>query len=161
MDVQQNDGGMGFPHHRRSTRLSTHDYRWTRAYFVTIRVKTHDPLFEIPQLHQILLETWEGLPQRFPGVTLDEFVIMPDHMHFILWLDGLVKHAPTLGEVVGAYKSLTTVAWIRYSKAAHIDSIGPFWLRNYYDRIIRNHDELERARLYIRNNPHKLATREW
>ena len=128
---------------------------------MTIRVKTHDPLFEIPQLHQILVKTWEELPRRFTGMMLDEFVIMPDHMHFILWLDGLVEHAPTLGEVVGAYKSLTTIAWIRHSKAAHIDSIGPFWLRNYFDRIIRNNDELERARLSIRNNPHKLATREW
>ncbi len=160
MDSQQNEGETNYPHHRRSIRLSTHDYSWTRAYFVTIRVKTHDPLFEIPQLRQILLETWEGLPQRFPGVTLDEFVIMPDHMHFILWLDGLAKPAPTLSEVVGAYKSITTVAWIRYSKAARMDSIGPFWLRNYYDRIIRNSVELEKARLYIRNNPRKLATRE-
>lgn len=120
MDSQQDDGGTEFRYHRRSIRLPKHDYSWTRAYFVTIRVKTHDPLFEIPQLRQILLETWEGLPQRFPGVTLDEFVIMPDHMHFILWLDGLVERAPTLGEVIGAYKSLTTVAWIRYSKVAHM-----------------------------------------
>jgi REP element-mobilizing transposase RayT len=106
------------------------------------------------------METWEALPQRFPGVTLDEFVVMPDHVHFIVWLDGLVDHAPALGNVVGAYKSLTTVAWIRYSKAAHIDSIGPFWLRNYIERVIRNNDELERMRLYIRNNPRKLETRE-
>jgi REP element-mobilizing transposase RayT len=83
-----------------------------------MRVRTHDPLFEVPQLRQILMETWEALPQRFPGVTLDEFVVMPDHVHFIVWLDGLVDHAPTLGEVVGAYKSLTTAAWMRYSKAA-------------------------------------------
>ena len=41
-----------------------------------------------------------------------------------------------------------------------MDSIGPFWLRNYIERVIRNNDELERMRLYIRNNPHKLATRE-
>jgi hypothetical protein len=58
-------------------------------------------------------------------------------------------------------RTFVTVAWIRYGKAAHMDSMGPFWQRNYHDRIIRNNDELERARLYIRNNPHKLATREW
>jgi len=52
------------------------------------------------------------------------------------------------------------VAWIRYSKAAQMDSIGPFWLRNYFERVIRNNDELERMRLYIRNNRHKLETRE-
>ncbi len=160
MTSQQDDGSAEFHYNRRSLRLPRHDYTWTRAYFVTMRVRTHDPLFEIPQLRQILMETWEALPQRFPSVTLDEFVIMPDHVHFIVWLDGLVDHAPTLGNVVGAYKSLTTVAWIRYSKAAHMNSIGPFWLRNYIERVIRNNDELERMRLYIRNNPHKLATRE-
>ena len=53
-----------------------------------------------------------------------------------------------------------TVAWIRSSKAAQIDGIGPFWLRNYFERVIRNNDDLERMRLYIRDNPHKLGTRE-
>src|SRR5712691_10698154 len=101
---------MMFPSHRRSLRLPTHDYTWTRGYFVTIRVRGHDPLFEIPALRAILTDTWEALPQRFPGIALDEFVIMPDHVHFIVWLDGLVEQAPTLGRVVGAYKSLTAVA---------------------------------------------------
>ncbi len=87
MTSQKDDGSTGYRYHRRSTRLSKHDY--TRGiYFVTVRTQTHDPLFEIPQLRAILEETWQALPQRFPGVTLDEFVIMPDHVHFILRLDG-------------------------------------------------------------------------
>src|SRR5437868_13007058 len=87
MGAQESQQDKTYKYHRRSTRLPKHDYTWSRGYFVTIRTSTHDPLFEVPQLHAILRETWEALPQRFPGVTLDAFVIMPDHVHFILWLD--------------------------------------------------------------------------
>ncbi len=69
---------------RRSLRMSTHDYT-AGAYFITIRTYQSESLLEVPELRTILLEAWQALPGRFPGVTLDEFVIMPDHMHFILW----------------------------------------------------------------------------
>src|SRR5713101_6558081 len=96
---------------RKSLRLPKHNYGWTGTYFVTLRAAEPGTIFEIPALHTILLETWEALPGRFPNVTLDEFVIMPDHVHFIIQLEGNIEKAPTLGRVIGAYKSLTTVAW--------------------------------------------------
>ncbi|HEX9134710.1 MAG TPA: transposase, partial [Ktedonobacteraceae bacterium] len=160
MNSQENDPTKALPYHRRSLRLPKHDYTWTRGYFVTIRAKVHEPLFEVPELRAILMEQWEALPQRFPSITQDEFVIMPDHIHFIIWLNGLAKNAPTLGSVVGAYKSLTTVAWLRHNKANKIEYPGNFWLRNYFEIVISNHDELEKMRHYIRNNPAKLETRE-
>jgi len=140
---------------RRSLRLSNHDYAATNAYFVTIRAKQPEPIFEIPELHEILLETWQALPERFPGITLDEFVVMPDHVHFILWLDGKIENLPTLGSVVGAYKSLTTVAWLRHIQSAGLECSGLIWQRNYYERVVRI-EELEKTRHYIRNNPTKL-----
>ena len=160
MTSHQNDQDTTYPFHRRSLRLPKHDYTWTRGYFVTIRAKVHEPLFEMPSLRTILTKEWEALPQRFPRITLDACVIMPDHMHFILWLNGLAKKAPTLGSVVGAYKSLTTVAWIKHAKATQTEYAGNFWLRGYFDHVIRNRDELENIRQYIRDNPAKLETRE-
>src|SRR5437667_12868133 len=71
---------------RKSIRLPGRDYAAKSAYFITIRSDQHQTLFEIPELRNILQETWKGLPKRFPSVSLDEFVIMPDHIHFILWL---------------------------------------------------------------------------
>src|SRR5713101_1843553 len=71
---------------RKSIRLPDRDYAAKSAYFITIRSDQHQTLFEIPELRNILQETWKGLPKRFPSVSLDEFVIMPDHIHFILWL---------------------------------------------------------------------------
>ncbi len=138
---------------RRSLRLPKHDYSWTGAYFVTIRAKEPEPIFEIPELRKILVETWEALPDRFPGVSLDEFVVMPDHVHFIIWLNGIVENAPTLSSVVGAYKSLTTVAWLRHIQATGLERSGIFWQRNFFERCIREKGELEETRLYIRNNP--------
>jgi REP element-mobilizing transposase RayT len=140
---------------RQSLRMKTHNYGWSGTYFVTIRAVQREPIFETAELRTILTETWEALPQRFEGVTLDEFVIMPDHIHFIIWLEGNVEKPATLGDVVGAYKSLTTVAWLRHIKATGMECSGIIWQRNYYERDIRDADELEQTRQYIRNNPIK------
>ncbi|HVB23047.1 MAG TPA: hypothetical protein VNG51_13980 [Ktedonobacteraceae bacterium] len=86
---------------RKSIRLAGHDYTWSRAYYVTIRARLHEPVFDVPELRTVVEKNWDALPERFLGITLDEFIIMPDHMHFILWLNGLAENAPTLGKVVG------------------------------------------------------------
>ncbi len=144
-------------YHRHSVRHPTHDYRSTGAYFVTIRAAHPEPIFALPELRAILLETWNGLPKRYPGVTLDEFIIMPDHVHFVIWLDLSQDHPPTLADVIRVYKSITTVTWIKHIKAHHLNWPGPLWQRGYHDRVIRDQAELEQKRHYIRDNPRRLA----
>ena len=139
---------------RRSIRLPDRDYTSASAHFVTIHADRHEPLFETPELRKILEDNWKALPDRFSTVELDEFVIMPDHIHFILWLNNKQKDAPTLGRVVGAYKSLTAVAWLRHIKSNNMECSGRIWQGNFYERIIRI-SELEKTRAYIRNNPTK------
>jgi putative transposase len=85
---------------------------------------------------------------------------MPDHVHFILWLDGTGENAPFLGRVVGAYKSLTTVQWLNHLKAKEITWPGHLWQRNYYEHVIRDTAELEQNRHYIRDNPIHLKKPE-
>ena len=121
-----------------------------------MRAKEPGPLFETPEFRTILVETWQDLPNRFPGLTLDEFVVMPDHVHFIIHLEGNVDKPATLGQVIGAYKSITTVAWLRHIEATGMNCTGRFWQANYFERILRDIDELEEKREYIRNNPLKL-----
>ena len=140
-------------HHRRSLRLPTYNYASSGAYFITICTVQHHPLFEIAELRNILEEQWLALPQRFAGVTLDAFVVMPNHVHFIVWLDAEVESVPTLGELVGNYKSLTIGAWLQYMKTAGLTHPGLFWQRNYFERIIRSELELQEKRTYIHNNP--------
>jgi len=114
------------------------------------------PLLPHPSSPHLLARRFpeQTLPRRFPHVTLDEFVIMPDHVHFILWLDGTRAKGLRLGNVVGACKSLTTVLWLQHLKSVGKDMWFPcrIWQGGYYERVVRI-DELEQTRQYIRNNP--------
>jgi len=156
MGFQKFDSSRSIRWRRKSVRLPKHNYAWTGAYFVTTCVEGREPLFETPELRAILEDTWLALPERFPGVTLDEFVIMPDHVHFIVWLDDGVENAPTLGDVMKAYKSLTTMAWLRHIKTAGLECSSQFWQSRYFERVICDTQELEQIRQYIRDNPSKL-----
>ena len=102
----------------------------------------------------------------------DTFVIMPNHLHGIIIINQYVgdevsvgaplvgaQHVevqcmPTLGNIIGAYKSLTTV---EYTRSVKMMEWTPFrrqlWQRNYYEHVIRNDDALSRIRQYIVNNP--------
>jgi len=112
---------------RNSNRLPSYDYRSSGAYFITICTEKRQRVLEIPLIRTALLEKWQQLPQRFPSVRLDEFVIMPDHVHGILWLDGTVKGAPTLGGVIGAFKAWVTIAWRNYHREANKPCLTHLW----------------------------------
>ena len=105
-------------------------------------------------IEYLLTEQWYQLPERFPTVELDEFEVLPDHLHRILWLgmrEGNVSLS--LGRVVGAWKSLTAVGRLRYMKSLGFDQPGKLWQDRYHDHIIRDEQDLEIKRQYIRNNP--------
>jgi REP element-mobilizing transposase RayT len=169
---------------RRSIRLASWDYTSAGAYFVTICAYQRQLLFEDPDLASIIEAEWHALPHRFHNVDTDAFVIMPNHVHFVVWIKepnavgaplagapaanqvpterananpvgAGASPAPTvsLGAVVGAYKSLVAVSWLRSLKANAPLRSGRVWQRNYYERIIRDEAELTRVREYIRNNP--------
>ena len=106
------------------------------------------------------MEMWQALPGRFPRVTLDEFVVMHDHIHGILWLHGEGIKSPSLGEIIGAYKSLTTRAWLAYNKKMSIAVSSPLWQRGSHDHILRDERDLAQKRQYIRDNPLKQIERD-
>ncbi len=154
------DSDFAFRYHRKSTRLKTHHYGWSGTYFVTICANRDEPIFEIPALRTILQETWEALPKRFMGATLDEFMIMPDHVHLIISLEGNVEKPASLGAVMGAYKSLTTMAWLKHIKANGLECQGIIWQSRFYDRRVRDAQELEQTRQYIRDNPIQMKLKQ-
>lgn len=137
---------------RNSHRLPCYDYRSSGAYFVTICTHKRQRVLEIPIIHTALLEKWHQLPLRFASVRLDEFVIMPDHVHCILWLDGNKTDAPTLGKVIGTWKAWVTIAWRNYHKEEKITCMSHLWQKDYYEHVIRNEEDLELTREYILNN---------
>lgn len=112
------------------------------------------------------------MKQRFPSVVVDSSVIMPNHIHLIVPFvgaglgppdeletsdnpgqiaipKGAASRAPTLGDVICAFKSISA---IRINKLRNNPG-GPVWQRNYYERVIRDDHELTAIRDYIAINP--------
>jgi len=152
----------------RCPRLKGYDYAQPGAYFVTVCTYRRDCLLAnvvdgavIPNLPgQLVQEAWHGLPNHYPHVGLDAFVIMPNHVHGIIVLSGdgveaglkpasTIRHA--LPEVVRGFKTFSSRrinAW-RQTSGTHV------WQRNYYEHVIRNERELDKIRAYIGTNPLK------
>jgi REP element-mobilizing transposase RayT len=139
--------------------LPGYNYSSSGAYAVTVRTWHFHRWLEDPATQAIVEETWLALPARFQGVTLDDFVIMPDHIHLIIWINARVKGSPSLGKIMDAYKSLTSVEWLRLMKGCGQARPGLLWQRNYYEHIVRDEIELEEAREYVRNNPVRWGLR--
>jgi REP element-mobilizing transposase RayT len=152
-------------HHRRSIRLKGWDYRSPAYYFVTICSHERQNLFENPEFRDIAAYALEQAPiqPHAQHVALDEWVVMPNHVHVIFVfrdfpaqadLEDSAEHfrhalAGSLGVVVGQYKSAVTsrINNLRQSKGARV------WQRGYYERIIRNEREWRATQRYIIENP--------
>ncbi len=155
--------------HRSSLRLRGYDYSEPGLYFVTICTQAHKSLFGtirngkmIPNAAaHAVQETWLGLPNRFPTLELDSFIVMPNHVHAILALfrtpqetTGAASSAPTnsppsLGKIIRVFKSLSAIEVNRLgNKVAQ-----PVWQRNYFEHIIRRGEDLDAIRRYIQENP--------
>jgi REP element-mobilizing transposase RayT len=172
-------------HHRRSIRLAEYDYAGTGAHFVTLCARERACLFgdvvageiRLSPVGRVVEEEWWRTGVVRPAVTMDVFVVMPNHLHGIIVIDdkrvgnagagdcdtvsrtrATHRVAPTTGPVgpargsVGAiiaqFKAVTT----KRVNARDGEFVGPLWQRNYYERVIRNDEELERIRWYICEN---------
>lgn len=167
---------------RQSIRLKNYDYSQSGLYFVTICTENRENLFgEIVDGKMILNivgnmieKLWNKIPERFDTVELDKFQIMPNHVHMVIQIVGAgfiparnnpareqtratTRVAPTtvvLGDIIGAFKSLTTHEYILNIKN---NGWKPFdkrlFQRNYYEHIIRTENDLNKIREYIINNP--------
>ena len=148
-------------HHRRSIRLQDYDYSQEGAYFITPCVQNKWHLFgEIKDgvmicnaFGEIAYEVWQFMPERYEHIELGEFVIMPNHTHHILIINS-DDNVKTLGEIVGAYKSLLVHHCLEYIKENDLDiQLGKVWQRNYWEHIIKNERSFDNISNYIVNNP--------
>lgn len=152
---------------RKQLRLKGYDYSSCGAYFVTICTRNKAKLFGEIEADEKVGATLCGRPQKmiskwlcelenkFLGVKIDEYVVMPDHIHFILWITGDHAGSP-LQEMMDWFKTMTTNEYIRGVKEG---LYSPFeksvWQRGYMERVIRNEKELYETRKYILENPLK------
>ena len=152
-------------------------------YFVTVCTYQRENLFDDKELSKHVGNMWQAIPTRPSAqhVTLDEWVVMPNHLHGIMVLNdsgcrgeasgneatpskgGILPDASpipsrpvgvtpgSLGAIVGNFKSLTT----RQINNLRRTPGGRVWQRGYYERIVRNERELNAIRNYIRENPQR------
>ncbi len=159
-------------HHRRSIRLKDYDYTQPGAYFVTICTHRWVTMFgdiingkiRLTTMGLVVEEEWQRTARMRPYVKLDEFVIMPNHVHgIVMIMDGrdVLQYVPTdaqgkfrspsfgLGAIIRGFKSAATRRINRLRGAFG----QPVWQRNYFEHIIRDDDALNRIREYIHHNP--------
>ncbi len=157
-------------HHRQSIRLKDYDYSENGYYFVTICAKDRIEYFGkiingkmvLNEMGKITDQCWREIPKHFPDVLLDEYIVMPDHIHGVI---AIGKQNPIVGNENfrslrgwrGA-KSRSLSSIIRGFKIGvtkwHCQNNYDFaWQKSFYDHIIRNEKSLNKIREYIRNNP--------
>lgn len=153
---------------RKRLRLPEYDYAQPGYYFITICTRerkqealcsiesavgaiiNRPPRISLTPLGRIVDETIRAIPDHYPGILVDQYIIMPDHVHLILSFrnigpDGRQIAAPTpLSKIIQQMKRIA-------SKQAGV----PLWQKGFYDHVIRNDVDLANVRQYIRNNPLK------
>ena len=146
---------------RKNLRLRHYDYSQAGLYFVTICGQNRFKYFgEITEGKFIgnapanmIVKIWIDLPYRFP-VALHEYMLMPNHFHAIIEIKQDNEYS--LGEIIDAFKSMTTKEYIMGVKDK---DWFPFekrlWQRNYYEHIISDEKSYLKLFEYIQNNPIK------
>lgn len=160
---------------RKSPRLKGYDYTQSGAYFVTVCTDQRQHLFGVVEDDVMVLSpygflaeaNWLTLPKHYSHVRLDQYVIMPNHVHGIIFLideinddvgeglqtlpydDNIRFKRHGLPEIIRGFKtwSARRINEVRHSKGT------PVWQRSFHDHIIRNESDLNRIREYVHNNP--------
>ena len=166
-----------FPNHH-SIRLPGYDYSQEGSYFITIVCQDRRCLFGdvkdksmyLDEAGRMINDWCQKMPELFPGVSLGSYVIMPNHVHFILNIDDRVYRdnvrpgtrpgptAVTLGDIVGAFKSLTTTEYIKGVKTKNWQRFNKrLWQEDYWEHIIRAEEPLYKIEYYIKTNPEEWA----
>lgn len=149
---------------RKPLRLTLWDYTQPAIYHITICIanrtnrlaRPEGTTVELTAAGRMVEEQLLHIPDRYPSVGIDSFVIMPNHVHFIIEMnlqnpDGI---GTDLSVPIQAFKSLTTR---EYSSGVRELNWPPYrgilWQKRYFETIMRNEKSLERHRRYIQNNP--------
>jgi putative transposase len=148
---------------RKTIRLRGYDYAAPNWFFVTICVADRQPILgeviginvKLSAAGRIVAEIWNCLPEFYPTVALENFVVMPNHIHGIVVVGEAkptqgVPHPRkrALSEIIRGFKSMSARQVNRL-----VQRDAALWQRGYYEHIIRDDADLARIREYIDNNP--------
>ena len=150
---------------RKHPRLKSYDYSTAGAYFITIC--THEKRCILSRIvgrglapadterttllpyGRIAEEQLHAIEERYPFVSVDHFVIMPNHIHLILTITDTAGASPrpTISDIICSYKSLVT----RFCKKSGF--FGKMFQTSFYEHIIRNREDYDNIARYIFENP--------
>ena len=148
---------------RKPNRLCEYDYSTNGAYFVTICTHNRKKILSsivgdespVPKPIGIIAEEYiRQIQEKYSTISVDRYVIMPDHIHMLLRFDintGTGNPSPTLGNVIGWYKYQVTKL-VNQKMNTHGEKL---FQRSYYDHVIRNQQDYDEIWEYIENNPLK------
>ena len=173
---------------RKYPRSPGYDYSMSGGYFITSCTWNHQPLFENFNEKFLVTAAWNELLMIFVNIELGEFVVVPNHVHGIIWIteNGAYRLHPSTWNSTGGQLPARTIVRSGGSESPEIklvtlsNTVGAFktnaakkinrfrgrtgervWQRSYYERVIRNEKEAERIQEYIRMNPESLAYEDW
>ena len=145
---------------RKPNRIPHFDYSTPGAYFVTICTKNRQNIFwgnvgasiarpQTPRLShagQIVEQAIQNIEHYYPAITLDHYVVMPNHIHLLLQINtdenGRPMVAPTISTVIQQMKGFVS------------NQLGvSFWQKLFHDHVIRNEHDYRIIWEYIDNNP--------
>lgn len=162
---------------RKHPRLKGYDYSQGGAYFVTICTKHRKRILsEItvgrglapakPRLYstgELVAEELNALLIRFSQLTIEKAVIMPNHVHLLLYLTAAgasprpTEKQPTVMDVIRVFKSLTTRRW----NQAQGTMAEPLWQTSFHDHVIRDENDFLNHWSYLDTNPARWAEDEY
>jgi putative transposase len=178
-------------HYRRSIRLSDYDYTRAGVYYITVCTFNRACMFgqmvdgavRLNKNGEIARDEWLRTSIIRPNVTLDAFVVMPNHIHMIFHIKNPVgahgmrpiltnvddngvwerahvgaplrRKSNSVGSIVAGFKSATT----KHINVYRNTPGQPVWQRNYYEHVIRNDHDLTSIRQYIADNPGKQGNK--
>lgn len=173
-------------HHRRSIRLKGYDYTQAGGYYVTIVAWHRELLFGeivnaemvLSRYGEIVQKWWNEITSHFPNVETGAFVVMPNHVHGIIFIlerrgavpapnDNIIQYAqggetpplqsstafqgtPTLGQIIAYFKYQSSK---KMNAVENTGTVTKFWQRNYYEHILRDETDLQNKTDYIEANP--------
>ena len=164
---------------RKLNRLKGYNYAQDGWYFVTICAKNREHFFgkivngemRLSKIGETAEKFWREIVIHFPDVKLDEFIIMPNHIHGIIIIENNIvgnnnycslrrvawqtKWARSLSSVIRGFK-IGVKKWCGENNHVlnkNFYSAQFAWQKSFYDHIIRNEKSLNKIRQYIINNP--------
>ena len=146
------------------------------TFFVTMQAAFNKTIFGaivgekcvLNELGEAIAACLRALGERYAGVEIDEFVVMPNHVHFIIKIGvASLRARPTkagvdghskidLGFVVGRFKSwISKVYRDMVAEGKAVDVGATPWQRDFWEKLVSTPEQLEGYRRYIRENPAK------